>query len=97
MAWDRLEDLRKLYILRGSESKEGERMLFLFWQINFLLLSGATNANEMYLEASELAKSIDPNWGYKSEELSTLYEKAKDYQAGRSITFNNKQYPTAFS
>ncbi|CAB5498955.1 hypothetical protein AZO1586I_416 [Bathymodiolus thermophilus thioautotrophic gill symbiont] len=40
-------------------------MLFLFWQINFLLLSGATNANGMYLEASELAKSIDPNWGYK--------------------------------
>lgn len=97
LAWDRLEDLRKLYILRGSESKEGERMLFLFWQINFLLLSGATNANEMYLEASELAKSIDPNWGYKSEELSTLYDKAKDYQAGRSITFNNKQYPSLYT
>jgi hypothetical protein len=28
-------------------------------------------------------KSIDQNWGYKSEELSTLYEKAKDYQAGQ--------------
>lgn len=43
LAWHRLEDLRTLAKLRGG-IQEGERMLYLFWYLNFLLLSGATKS-----------------------------------------------------
>jgi len=59
LAWDRLEDLRKLDELRGGLA-EGERMRHLFWRINFLLLSGATNPTQMYHEAAALATEISP-------------------------------------
>ena len=59
LAWDRLEDLRKLDELRGGLA-EGERMRHLFWRINFLLLSGATNSTQMYHEAAALATEISP-------------------------------------
>ncbi len=81
LAWHRLEDLRTLASLRGG-IKEGERMQHLFWQINFLLLSGAVNTATMYAEASELARQIDPAWGYNSHELMTVYAKAKAHEAG---------------
>lgn len=42
LAWHRLEDLRTLIALRGGVA-EGERMRHLHWQLNFLLLSGATS------------------------------------------------------
>ncbi|PJE78044.1 hypothetical protein CI610_03024 [invertebrate metagenome] len=96
LAWDRLEDLRKLVQLRGGVP-EGERMINLFWQLNFLLLSGATNANLMYHEAAALAKQINPDWNYRTAELSTLYEKAKTYNAGQNIEFNGKQYPALYT
>jgi len=67
LAWDRLEDLRKLDELRGGLA-EGERMRHLFWRINFLLLSGATNPTEMYHEAAALATEISPAWSYRSVE-----------------------------
>lgn len=54
LAWDRLEDLRKLAELRGGV-REGERMQHLFWRLNFLLLSGATHSGAMYHEAAALA------------------------------------------
>ena len=96
IAWDRLEDLRKLADLRGGVV-EGERMLNLFWQLNFLLLSGATNANLMYHEAAALAKQINPEWNYRTAELSTLYQKAKAYNAGEKIEFNGRQYPALYT
>ncbi|SQB36449.1 Uncharacterised protein [Citrobacter koseri] len=43
LAWDRLEDLRKLDE-PARWVTEGERMRHLFWRINFLLLSGATHS-----------------------------------------------------
>ncbi|MCG8121386.1 MAG: replication protein [Candidatus Thiodiazotropha endolucinida] len=96
IAWDRLEDLRKLTRLRGGVP-EGERMTTLFWQLNFLLLSGATSASQMFHEAAALAKEIDPRWGYRTAELSTLYNKAKAYNAGERIEFNGREYPALYT
>ena len=96
LAWDRLNDLRKLADLRGGY-REGERMLHLFWQLNFLLLSGATHSSQMWHEAAELARQIDKGWGYHAPELGTLYRKAKAYNAGEKVEFNGKQYPPLYT
>jgi hypothetical protein len=96
LAWARLEDLRKLGRLRGGVA-EGERMRSLLWRLNFLLLSGATHHRQMWHEAAAIAKEIDPNWGYRSAELSTLYHKAKAFNAGEKIEYNGKQYPALYT
>lgn len=96
LAWDRLEDIRKLAEIRGGVV-EGERMRHLFWRLNFLLLSGATNSSLMYHEAVALAKELDPSWSYQSQELITLYKKAKLYEAGEKIEFGGKEYPPLYT
>ncbi|EOI6747656.1 replication protein [Salmonella enterica subsp. enterica serovar Mbandaka] len=90
LAWDRLEDLRRLAEIRGGVA-EGERMLHLFWRLNFLLLSGATHTGQMYHEAAALARELDPRWNYRSAELMTLYAKAKAHEAGEKVEFGGKQ------
>ena len=90
LAWDRLEDLRKLGEMRGGVS-EGERMQHLFWRLNFLLLSGATNSQQMFREASALAQELDPAWHHRRQELSTLYQKARAYEAGERVEFGGRQ------
>ena len=96
LAWDRLEDLRRLAALRGGVS-EGERMQHLFWRINFLLLSGATNSALMYHEAAALSKELDPSWGYRSKELMTLYSKAKAHEAGEKVELAGKTYSPLYT
>lgn len=96
LAWHRLEDLRKLAMLRGGVS-EGERMKHLFWRLNFLLLSGATNSRDMYYEAKALARELDPQWQQNSKELMTLYAKAKAYEAGEKISFGGKEYAPLYT
>lgn len=96
LAWHRLEDLRTLAQLRGGVH-EGERMRYLFWQLNFLLLSGATNSGLMYHEAATLAREIDPRWNYGSSELSTLYAKAKAYEAGERVEFGGRKYTPLYT
>ncbi len=96
LAWHRLEDLRTLAILRGGVA-EGDRMRFLHWQTNFLLLSGATNSRLMYHEAATLARAIDDSWKYNSKELMTVYSKAKQFEAGEKVTFDGKQYPPLYT
>ncbi|MFI8377069.1 replication protein, partial [Pseudomonas helleri] len=96
LAWDRLEDLRKLTELRGGV-KSGERMQHLFWRLNFLLLSGATNSGQMYYEASALAREIDPQWNSRSKELMTLYSKAKAHEAGEKVSFGGKDYAPLYT
>ena len=90
LAWDRLEDLRKLAELRGGVG-EGSRMQHLFWRLNFLLLSGATNSKQMYHEGAALARELDPQWNSRSKELMTLFSKAKAYEAGEKVSFGGKQ------
>jgi hypothetical protein len=96
LAWDRLEDLRTLAELRGGV-QEGQRMLHLFWRLNFLLLSGVTHSSQMYHEAVALAREIDPRWTYRSAELMTLYAKAKAFEAGEVVEFNGKKYPPLYT
>lgn len=96
LAWDRLEDLRQLARLRGGVG-EGERMLHLFWRLNFLLLSGATHSSLMYQEAAVLARELDPNWNCRSRELMTLYAKAKAYEAGEKVEFNGKRFAPLYT
>ncbi len=96
LAWDRLEDLRRLADLRGG-AVEGERMQHLFWRLNFLLLSGATNASLMYHEASALARELDSSWNHRSEELMTLYSKAKANEAGETVEFNGRKLPPLYT
>lgn len=96
LAWHRLEDLRTLAELRGGV-QEGERMQHLFWRLNFLLLSGATNSRLMYYEAKALAKELDPNWQENSKELMTLYSKAKAYEAGEKVSFGGREYPPLYT
>lgn len=96
LAWHRLEDLRKLADLRGGV-EEGSRMLNLFWQLNFLLLSGATNSVQMWHEAQALARAIDSKWHYDKSALSTLYSKAQAYESGNSVEFNGQKYPALYT
>ena len=100
LAWDRLEDIRTLQKLRMQEAgkvRPGERMSLLFWQMNFLLLSGATHSAGLWHEAAELARQMDPNWGYQSSELSTLYRKARAFEAGEKTEFNGRRYPPLYT
>lgn len=96
LAWDRLEDLRKLAELRGGVS-EGCRMQHLFWRLNFLLLSGATNSKQMYHEGAALANELDPQWNSRSKELMTLFGKAKAYEAGEKVSFAGKDYTPLYT
>ena len=96
LAWDRLEDLRKLAELRGGVG-EGSRMQHLFWRLNFLLLSGATNSKQMYHEAAALARELDPQWNSRSKELMTLFGKAKAYEAGEKVSFGGKNYAPLYT
>ena len=96
LAWDRLEDLRKLAELRGGVN-EGSRMQHLFWRLNFLLLSGATNSKQMNHEASALARELDPQWNSRSKELMTLFCKAKAFEAGEKVSFGGKDYPPLYT
>ncbi|HBT1831525.1 TPA: replication protein [Klebsiella pneumoniae] len=72
-------------------------MRHLFWRINFLLLSGATNSTQMYHEAAALATEISPAWSYRSQELMTLYSKAKQYEAGEKVSFGGKEFSPLYT
>lgn len=96
LAWHRLEDLRTLAEIRGGV-QEGQRMLMLFWQLNFLLLSGATNSVAMWHEAAELARQIDRSWSYGSSELSTLYSKARLHEQGERVEFNGRELTALYT
>lgn len=96
LAWHRLEDLRTLWALRGGV-EEGLRMMHLFWQLNFLLLSGASNSNLMWHEAAEISRQIDPSWGYRAPELSSLYQKAQAHEKGEKIQFQGREWSPLYT
>lgn len=97
--WSRLEDLRRLVQLRTADGPlpEGQRMLFLFWCLNFLLLSKAVGSQQMYFEALALAREIDPGWTYDQSALSTLYSKARQMEAGESVSFGGRDYSPLYT
>ena len=101
LAWDRLEDLRKLAQRRGWTEHgipHGYRSKYVHWCLNFLLLSGAVPANQLYLEAQALVREVCPDFDKDVRSvLSTLYRKAKAYEAGERIEFNGKTYPPLYT
>jgi hypothetical protein len=96
LAWHRLEDLRTLAQLRGGV-QEGWRMLWMFWALNFLLLSGATNSAQMFHEARALAREIGFLEGWTEGDLSTLYRKAQDFERGKRIEHDGREYPPLYT
>ena len=96
LAWHRLEDLRKLAELRGGV-QPGWRMLFMFWSLNFLLLSGATHSGQMFHEARALAREIGFLDEFKESDLSSLYRKAQEFEAGKKVEWGGRSYPPLYT
>lgn len=96
LAWHRLEDLRALYRLRQGRL-DGLSMPLLFWSLNFLLLSGATNTGQMWHEATALCREYGLGDFRRQSELSTLYAKAKEHEAGQTVTYNGRAYPPLYT
>ena len=94
LALDRFGDLKKLLEIRwgGKTVERGERMKFLFWQLNFLLLAGATTPQHLKSKAKSLAEDIDPNWRFNPAALETLATKGMKYLKRERVTFNGKDY-----
>ena len=101
LAWDRLEDLRTLAQLRGWTEHgipHGYRSKYIHWCLNFLLLSGAVPANQLYPEAQALVREVCPDFSKDVRSvLSTLYRKAKAHEAGERIEFNGRTYPPLYT
>lgn len=96
LAWDRLEDIRTLIRVRGGVSPH-QSMTTLFMSLNFLLLSGVTNSTQMFYEAAALSNEFGFGAFNRDSELSTLYNKAKDNEAGKTVTFNGREYPPLYT
>ena len=89
--------------LRGWQQNgvaEGYRDLYLFWSLNFLLLSGATHSGQMHYAAKALTREVCPGFSKNHDLrtlLSTLYRKAKEHEAGVTIEFKGKKYPPLYT
>jgi hypothetical protein len=101
VAWDRLEDLRTLANLRGwmaSGIPHGYRSKYIHWCLNFLLLSGAVHSSQLFYEAQALAREVCPDLPQDTRSvLSTLYRKAKAYEAGEKVDFDGRTYPPLYT
>ncbi|CAK0760170.1 Replication protein [Gammaproteobacteria bacterium] len=103
LAWNRLEDLRKLAEIRGWTKNgvpHGYRSKYIHWSLNFLCLSGAAISTNLLQEAEELVKEICP--GFEQDKnigsiLSTLFRKAQEFEAGGRIEFEGKLYPPLYT
>jgi DNA-binding CsgD family transcriptional regulator len=98
LAWDRLEDLRRLGDLRGGWG-EGIRTTAVHWQVNFMALAGAVNPGNIRIEAQQLARKI---YGaayrdFDASSMSTLVSKAKQYAAGEKVEFHGREYPALYT
>ena len=47
-------------------------MKFLFWLMNFKILSGEINETNFYETAEKIARQIDPSWKWRKQELGAL-------------------------
>jgi hypothetical protein len=96
LAWDRVEDLRRLTRIRkeSGQGLEGIRELMLFWQMNHLLLSQQVNLQNFWQESRALATELDPEWakGEGRNTLGSLFTKAKAQMNGEKIEFNGRQW-----
>ncbi|MFZ4539761.1 helix-turn-helix domain-containing protein [Propionivibrio sp.] len=72
-------------------------MPLLFWSLNFLLLSGATNPTLIYHEAGALCREFGLGEFKRKDELGTLYAKAKDFEADKTVTYRGREYPALYT
>ena len=97
--WTRLEDLRRLWRLRGGV-REGFRELTLFWQLVFLLRAEPGRAEDLWNEAQGLAAQIDSGWFTREIDrgtFTTLYRKAQEGRQGLLVTFQGRTYPPMYT
>lgn len=93
--WTRLGDLQKLAEIRGR-LPDGQREPMLFWQLNFMLLSGAIEPSQIWFEAQALARNLGVTEHHNSE-LSTLYAKAQAYRRGETVEYAGRQMPPLYT
>ena len=93
----RFWDLRKLIDLR-SPIKEGQRMYFLFWTLNFFCFIRIVDNKEALLaEARALVEAIDPAWDVDDHQLSTLLKKSIEHCDGKTIFYQGQYYPPLYT
>ena len=94
LAWDRVEDLRRLTQIRkdSGQGLSGARELMLFWQMNHLLLSQQVNLQTFWQESRALAAELDPDWarGEGRNTLGSLFTKAKTQLNGEKVEFDGR-------
>jgi hypothetical protein len=98
LAWDRLEDLRRLGDLRGGWG-EGMRSTAIHWQVNFMALAGAVNPGNIRLEAQQLARKVygGAYRDFDASSMSTLITKTRQYVAGERVEFHGRDYPPLYT
>lgn len=95
--WARMQDIRTLWTMRGGVAN-GYREITLFYEMNFLALSRGVSENQFWHEARALAHEIAPGEDfYKVTDLTTVYRKTKETQAGRLVEYRGKQYPALYT
>ena len=94
--WGIVEDLRALLRLRGG-IEVGMREIFTMLMLNYLLLSRVIPPRDLFYEAAELAKEVDPRWNCRSESFRTLYKKACQYNKGETVQFAGREYPPLYT
>lgn len=96
LAWARLEDIRKLWQLRGGVV-EGYRETTLFWSVNFLMLATPVPVSQFWYEAQSLAAEYYPGDWYKESSLTTVYTKAKEFREGARVIYGGRSYPPLYT
>ena len=95
--WCRLNDVRRLWELRGGVPI-GYRDVTLFWELNFLLRAEPGKLADIWKEAESLAGQIDGSHGwYRTSDLGTLYRKAREARNGDTIEFHGREYPPLYT
>lgn len=102
--WNRFLDLRKLCRMRGGlvpsiqeDKKNLSRTKMLIFQLNFMLLSGATNPQQLWNEAQAVSSAIDPGWKPDQHRLTTLLRKAQSHAAGETVILGDKTYSPLYT
>lgn len=84
LAIERYKDLFRLIELRGGIVKEGQRMNFLLWILNFKCIAGAVHIGNFDDEAIKLGNTIFGEDEFSLDDLSTLRNKLDEYNLRRA-------------
>ena len=98
LAWDRLEDLRKLAKLREGWG-EGMRSHAVMYYLNFMVMSGTVPAVNARREGEFLAREI---YGadfasFDRSSLTTVIDKARRHAAGEKVIYRGQERPILYT